>query len=103
MMVNFNDNYLNAAEIIAVLTDNSGRADYPYKLTVKLRAGGEYSVIYTSMAALREERYRITEMANRACPEPVSRYEVEACVSSAVEKIRRDLREIKKLLKGGSE
>lgn len=100
MMVNFNDNYLNAAEIIAVLTAESGRDDYPYRLTVKLRDGSSYSVIYKTMAGLREDQYRLTEMHNRTCPEPVSRYEMENCISSAVEKIRRDFRGVKKLLGG---
>lgn len=101
MLYNFNGTLINVADIVSVQSTRGQRAEYPFVLTVALRNGQQFSVSYRDEATRRKEVFDIARAFDRSIPEPVTRYEVETIVSKFTEKIRNDIRPIKKFVKEG--
>lgn len=101
MMVRFNETYLNAAEIASISKEASSRNDHPFRVIVRLKNESVFSVVYGTEASANETIYRLTEMCNRACPTPVSRYELQSLLDGQTSKLLRYIREIKKIVTEG--
>lgn len=101
MLYNFNGFLLNTNEIMSVQPTKGQKAEYPFVLTVTLRNGQQFSVSYKDETTRRRELHDIQQLVNRSMAEPVTRFEIETIVSRYTDKIRSDLRNIKKLMKEG--
>lgn len=101
MLYNFNGTLINVADIVYVSPTKGQRAEYPFMLTVALRNGQQFAVSYRDEASRRKETYDIARAFERSIPEPVSRYEIESIVQKFADKIRNDIRPIKKFVKDG--
>jgi hypothetical protein len=102
MLYKFNANYINLAEIASLSCTASNDTEYPYTLTVFLKDGNKYGVRYTTEQARNAEAWNIMQAHNKTDPEPVSRYEVETIVSSELEKVRRDFRRLREVIREGN-
>ena len=58
---------------------------------------------YATEPSRRAEVNRIAQAYERSVPTPVTRYEVEQIISTYTNKVRNDLRAIKRMLKEGAE
>lgn len=103
MLYNFNGTLINVADIVSVQSTRGQKQDYPFVLTVTLRNGQQFATAYRNEATRDREINSISQAYYKTIPAPVSRYEVEQVVSTYTNKIRNDLRVIKKLLKEGAE
>lgn len=99
MLYNFNGTLINVTDIVSVHSSKGQRADYPFVLTVTLRNGQQFAVSFRDEPGRNCEINRITQAFNTTVPNPVCRYEVEQIVSTYVNKVRNDLRVIKKQMK----
>lgn len=107
MLYNFNGNLINLLEVVAVEVSASTNSQYPYLLTVKLKDNRSYGVCYATEAGRRQEMNRIQAEANRAFrqlyPPSIERIELEAIVKREVQKLKPEIRILKKMLEGGEE
>lgn len=67
------------------------------------RAAAALSISYATEPSRRAEVNRIAQAYERSVPTPVTRYEVEQIISTYTNKVRNDLRAIKRMLKEGAE
>lgn len=103
MLYNFNGTLINVADIVSVQSTNGQRSDYPFVLIVALKNGQQFAVSYATEPSRRAEVNRIAQAYERSVPTPVTRYEVEQIISTYTNKVRNDLRAIKRMLKEGAE
>lgn len=101
MMYDFNGNFINAAEIVSVVSRDSGNPTYPCQLVVTLKSGVQFAVNYKDKFARTEEARRIARFHDNTCPAPVSRYELQSLLDSQTSKLLRYVREIKKIVTEG--
>lgn len=90
-------------DVVLIDVPKGQRSDYPFVLTVALKNGQQFAVSYATEPSRRAEVNRIAQAYERSVPTPVTRYEVEQIISTYTNKVRNDLRAIKRLLKEGAE
>ena len=103
MIYNFNGTLINVADIVSVQSTKGQRSDYPFVLTVALKNGQQFAVSYATEPSRRAEVNRLAQAYERSVPPPVTRYEVEQIISTYTNKVKNDLRAIKRMLKEGAE
>lgn len=91
---------LNLDEVEAVMYVD---IDNKYILRIRMKTGKEYDLYCASPAARNQEREKIWQVMQNTHPAPVSRYEVEMVVQKATEKVRGDIRTLKKLVQAEME
>ena len=99
-MYNFNGTYIDPAEIIALESFDTDDRTYPYGLRVRLRGGLNYGVRYVLRRARDNEAHNINatvvrERADTSGLESIRQVEKELAGA------RRDIREIKRLVRTG--
>ena len=103
MLYNFNGTLLNVADIVTVSTSKGQRADYPFVLTVTMRNGQQFAVSYHNEVGRTQEVNRIARAFDCSVVNPVTRYEVESVVEKYINRVRADLRPLKKFVKESAE
>ena len=103
MLYNFNGTLINVADIVSVQSTKGQRSDYPFVLTVALKNGQQFAVSYSTEPSRRAEVNRIAQAYERSVPTPVILFEDEATIEIYTNKVRNDLRAIKRMLKEGAE
>ena len=98
MLYKIGENYVNVDEVESVLVGNSGDRSYPYALTVNLKSGKSFTRWFSSEQQRNTVANDIAQFHRQWHTEPVSRYELDTVVSHEVQKVRNDVRTIKKLL-----
>ena len=93
--------YVNLSEIKSVSMPDSGRSDYPYRLTVEFKDGGAKSIDYKWKNSRDDDAAALSYNQEKECP--VSRFEVEQIVTREVDKMRRDFRRLRESLKEAKE
>lgn len=103
MLYRFNNNLINVTEISSVYSTKGSNRDYPYDLTVRMKDGHTIGVCYRTEEARNTELWNIQTAFRSAVAEPITRMEVDNLLNKYTEKIRRELRVIKNMLKGSVE
>lgn len=98
MLYKIGQNYVNVDEVESVLVGDSGDHKFPYALTVNLKSGKSFTRWYQSESQRNIVADEISRFHKQWHTEPVSRYELDTVVSHEVQKVRNDVRTIKKLL-----
>ncbi len=100
MTYNFNGNYINVLEIKAVNSSEGGDPDYPYVLTVCFKDGSTQGVKYKRKKDSEAEAKRIAFIMDECFERmaPMSDTQVKMILSAEIEKVRRDIRTVKRLL-----
>ena len=98
MLYQIGQNYVNVDEVESVLVGDSGDRSYPYALTVNLKSGKSFTRWFSSEPQRNKVADDIARFHQQWHTEPVNRYELDTVVSHEVQKVRNDIRTIKKLL-----
>ena len=98
MLYKIGENYVNVDEVESVLVGDSGDRSYPYSLTVNLKSGKSFTRWVSSEQKRNTVANDIAQFHRQWHTEPVNRYELDTVVSHEVQKVRNDVRTIKKLL-----
>jgi transcriptional antiterminator Rof (Rho-off) len=94
--------YIDPAEIVAVEKhDNEKAESYKFTLTVRMRDGKEYSIAYSTKAARDKDAVYINNAVDNQRNNASSLETVRHTVRSEMENLRRDIRELKRLVKTG--
>lgn len=101
MLYRFNNNLINVAEISSVSSTRGNNRDYPYDLTVRMKDGTSLGVCYRTEEARNTELWNIQQAFRSTVPEPITRYEVNSLLNNYTDKIRRDLRVLRNMLREG--
>lgn len=98
MLYQIGQNYVNVDEVESVLVGDSGDRSYPYYLTVNLKSGKSFTRWFSSEPQRNKVADDIARFHQQWHTDPVNRYELDTVVSHEVQKVRNDVRTIKKLL-----
>lgn len=98
MLYQIGQNYVNVDEVESVLVGDSGDRSYPYCLTVNLKSGKSFTRWLSSEPQRNKVADDIARFHQQWHTDPVNRYELDTVVSHEVQKVRNDVRTIKKLL-----
>jgi|GEM_PF-3019945 len=103
MTYNFNGDWLNVADIKYIHTEKSEDPSYPFRLAVNFKSGGSISTVYRTKKSRDDEASRIAARMD-ACFEaqqPQSAQQIRMIVAAEVDKVRRDIRTLKKQIAEG--
>lgn len=98
MLYKIGEDYVNVDEVESVLVGDSGDRSYPYSLTVNLKSGKSFTRWFSSSHQRNTVADEIARFHQQWHAEPVNRYELDTVVSHEVQKVRNDVRTIKKLM-----
>lgn len=98
MLYQIGQNYVNVDEVESVLVGDSDNRSYPYSLTVNLKSGKSFTRWFSSEPQRNKVADDIARFHQQWHTDPVNRYELDTVVSHEVQKVRNDVRTIKKLL-----
>lgn len=101
MTYKFSDNYINLLDVSRVVCSDSGDSDYPYLLTVYFKSDGKsLGVRYQTKSYRDRIAADISISMNQCFRDALALNESQATriISHEVEKVRRDIRTLKKLL-----
>lgn len=92
MLIRFGSWLINAEEIEAVMTIS------PNKVRAQMNSGRTYDLNCKDSAEQTREREKLLREIELRFPPPVNRYELDTVVQKATDKIRSDLRVLRKLV-----
>lgn len=88
--------YINPGDVAAIGVGSDSSSTHSHYMTVHLRTGKEYRVNYDTASARNADAQRLAQAVNRAQPDPISRYEIEALLDRAKDAVRRDIKALRK-------
>jgi len=101
MLYRFNNNLVNVAEISSVCPSQGRNPQYPYDLTIRMKDGLSIGVCYKTEADRNREIGNIQRAFESSVPHPITYREIEDLLRQYTEKVKKDLRQLKALLKEG--
>jgi len=96
MFYNFNNSIINVNEISSVYQSSSENTEYPFSLKIFMKDGMIYSVNYATEKGCKQEVDALTRFISPPVLELVTCYDIERIVSKQIEKIRRDIKNLRK-------